>query len=34
MVEKVNFGKGLFYGGLISVVFWITLYDVIKLLVR
>lgn len=30
MFEKINFGKGLFYGSLISFVFWVTLLDVIK----
>ncbi|MFK4465041.1 hypothetical protein ABH960_000623 [Bacillus sp. RC252] len=33
MVEKNNFGKGLFYGSLISFVFWATLLDVIKKLI-
>lgn len=34
MVEEWKFGKGLFYGSLLSLGFWIIMFDAIYTLVR
>lgn len=34
MVEKFNFGKGVLYGGILSLAFWVILFDTINNFIR